>query len=131
MIKTTIYPLIQNSNFFEEMDKILQSSFKTDTSYPPYNIYEEDGETFIEIGVSGFKKEDIKTYIDDEGLLCIEGSREKTDRSYIHKGLSTKNFQKKFHLDKNQEVNEVSMKDGLITVQIKETEPNIKMLSIK
>jgi molecular chaperone IbpA len=130
MIRHNLYPL-NAKTIFDEMDKLMHSSFKGDTSYPPYNVYTEDNdETYIEIAVSGFKKENLKAYIDDDGNLCIEGTKEKEDKKYIHKSLSTKDFVRKFRLERYLEVQDIRVEDGLMTVKLSTIEPERKLLTI-
>jgi len=131
MIRYNLFPLTTN-DIFNEMDKLMMSSFKGDTNYPPYNVYiEDDNRTFIEIAVSGFRKHELNAFIYDDGNLCVEGKREKNDRKYIHKSLSTKDFIRKFRLERYLEVKDITLENGLMTIELSTSEPERKLLTIK
>ena len=48
-----------------------------ETSFPPYNIIRKDKQTFVELALAGYSKEDIRVVIED-GVLSIEGSSSKS-----------------------------------------------------
>lgn len=90
---------------FQDFDKIFEEAetiFKVNSreqSYPPYNIVSLGEEsTLIELALAGWDKSDLKVTVDDN-ILAVRGSKsEKDDRVYSHKGISTRNFEVKFHL---------------------------------
>jgi len=132
MIKYNLFPLTHNRNIFEEMDRLMSSSFKSDSNYPPYNVFRDsDKNTFIEVAVSGFSKEDLSIYINDDGDLVLEGTKKnREDIEYIHKSLSTKDFKRTFRLDKSVEVNEIKLENGILLVKLQSSESQIKQLTI-
>jgi len=89
--------------FLDNVEKIMKSSCQKDKFYPPYNTYNRGEKTYIEVAVTGFRKDELKCYYDDEGLFVIEGSKEKEEvaegeeKEYFVRHLSTKNFQRKFN----------------------------------
>ena len=132
MFRNSLIPL-SNRRIFDDMDKFFIESFKQDTTYPPYNVYFEEGDEdtqFVEIAVSGFDKEDLQVYFDDEGFLVIEGKKESSDKKYIHKGLSKKNFVRKFEVPKTLDVKNIEVKNGLMLIELSRVEPNKKLLTI-
>lgn len=136
MIRHNLFPITQTKTIFDEMDRLMMSSFKQDTNYPPYNVYvepEDDGKTFIEIAVSGFEKDELEAFIDDSGNLVVEGRsrKEKPEFKYIHKSLSKKDFVRKFKLERYLEVADIKVKNGLMLIELSTTEPEKKFLTIK
>ena len=75
-----------HNDFFE--------GFRRVTTYPPYNIKEEDDKGVIEFAVAGFAEKDLKVEV-KENTLSIHGCKEKKDsESFWHKGISDRSFTK-------------------------------------
>ena len=123
------YSLPVSQNFDEIFETFTKSAFNADKMYPPYNTYEQDDKEFIELAVTGLSKENINAYFED-GYLVIDGKYPETDRKYFHKGLSRKDFKRKFQLAKDYEVDTINVKDGLCTIELVENKPEMKYLEI-
>ncbi len=125
------YPDTQEAeNLF---DTFTTDAFKADSSYPPYSIYTTNSEEprgFIEIAITGLTEDNIKVYFDD-GVLIVEGAHpEAEERIYAHRGLSTKDFVKKFKLEKNWEVKDIQAKNGLLIIELIQNKPKKQFLTI-
>ena len=82
-----------HNDFFE--------GFRRVTTYPPYNIKEEDDKGVIEFAVAGFAEDDLKVEV-KENTLSVHGCKEKKDsESFWHKGISDRSFTKNFQLHKH------------------------------
>ena len=91
-------------------------SFRRVTTYPPYNIKEEDDKGVIEFAVAGFAEKDLKVEV-KENTLSIHGCKEKKDsESFWHKGISDRSFTKNFQLHKHIVVDNAELKNGLLKV---------------
>jgi len=91
-------------------------SFRRVTTYPPYNIKEEDDKGVIEFAVAGFTDDDLKVEV-KENTLSIHGCKEKKDpESFWHKGISDRSFTKNFQLHKHIVVDNAELKNGLLKV---------------
>lgn len=101
------------------------------TSYPRYNIVEGNAGFVIEVAVPGWSKENLKVVVKDNELR-IQGNRD--DRggdSYLHQGLSTKSFDKVFVLNSDLQVEDVALKDGLLTITIGKDTSSDQVFDIK
>lgn len=89
------------------------------SNYPPYNIVKKDSENFsIEIAVAGFDKKEVSVTKEKE-MLIIEGKSEGEDTSeYVHKGLASRSFVRKFTLADDIEVKGADMKNGVLSVSL-------------
>ena len=97
-----------HNDFFE--------GFRRVTTYPPYNIKEEDDKGVIEFAVAGFAEKDLKVEV-KENTLSIHGCKDKmTTEDYFYKGISDRTFTKKFQLHKHVVIDGASLKDGLLFV---------------
>ena len=103
---------------FNDMDRMM-STQQTNSTYPPYNIVRVDSDNFIiEIAVAGFSEDELDISV-DQGQLIITGSTIDSDeRTYLHKGIGTRNFTRTFRLDHFIEVGEASIRDGLLIVNL-------------
>ena len=117
------------TNFEDLFGTFTKSAFNADASYPPYNVYQMNDKEFIELAVTGLTKDDIKAYNED-GLLIIEGKYPENEKTYFHKGLSQKDFKRKFQLTQNYEVQEIKVENGLCTISLVENKPETKYLKI-
>ena len=95
-------------------------SFRRVTTYPPYNIKEEDDKGVIEFAVAGFAEKDLKVEV-KENTLSIHGCKDKeaslmTTEDFWHKGISDRSFTKNFQLHKHIVVDNAELKDGLLKV---------------
>jgi len=133
---TSLYPI--SRKFDDIFDQFTKEAFKVDDSYPVYNIYSYEVDEckrmgVIEIAVTGLGKEDIQVY-EEDGYLVVEGTYPKNDENgetvFVHRGLSKKDFTRKFWLDPNYEVGSIKVKNGLMKIFLKETSKNKKFLEI-
>ena len=92
-------------------------SFRRVSTYPPYNIKENDDTGVIEFAVAGFAEKDLKVEV-KENTLSIHGCKNKMDTlDYnVYKGISDRSFSKKFQLHKHIVVDNAELKDGLLKV---------------
>ena len=97
-----------HNDFFE--------GFRRVTTYPPYNIKEEDDKGVIIFAVAGFAEKDLKVEV-KENTLSIHGCKEKKDsESFWHKGISDRSFTKNFQLHKHIVVDNAELEIGLLKV---------------
>ena len=91
-------------------------NFRRVSTYPPYNIKENDDKGVIEFAVAGFAEKDLKVEV-KENTLSIYGCKEKKlQEDLMHKGISDRSFTKKFQLHKQIIVDNAALKDGLLKV---------------
>ena len=91
-------------------------NFRRVSTYPPYNIKENDDKGVIEFAVAGFTDKDLKVEV-KENTLNIHGCKEeKNSDDFWHKGISDRNFTRKFQLHKHIIVDSAELKDGLLKV---------------
>jgi molecular chaperone IbpA len=100
------------------------------TNYPPHNVVKLDETRYaIEIAVAGFKREEINVEIEQE-VLTVRGEsetpNESTSRQYLHRGLSSRSFERSWQLAEHMIVEGAEMKDGILTVSLKYVIPEEK-----
>ena len=88
-------------------------------SYPPFNL-EQDGEDRyrITLAVAGFAQDEIDI-VAQQNLLTVSGKkREEDGRSYVHHGIATRSFERRFALGDYVQVKAAELRDGLLTIEL-------------
>ena len=108
-------------DMFKRLD-VLQDS--TATNYPPYNIVKIDDVTQqLEIALAGFSRDEIEVAV-ERNVLTVSTNKAKEDgREYTHKGLARRTFARNWQLSDDALVENVTYKDGLLTLDIRKEVP--------
>lgn len=98
--------------------------------YPPYNIVRpDDNHTCIEVALAGFAKGDIQVYVEND-VLYIKHEKEETeeccDENYVHRGIAKRAFCLSFKILDKIVVDSAAMKDGMLRVNLKKMELEVK-----
>ncbi|GAA0860100.1 Hsp20 family protein [Aliiglaciecola litoralis] len=123
-------PLYRSFIGFDHLASMIDAASQSEkqTSYPPYNIelLEED-KYRITMAVAGFSQNDIEIEV-QENTLKVSGtieSKEK-ERKFLHKGISERNFERKFQLGDHVKVLNADMKNGLLHIELERVIPEAK-----
>ena len=100
------------------------------TGYPPYNIQKtEDYKFEIEMALAGFDKKDIEIEV-AEGVLTVKSLKDKdtgaTDDYTLYKGISQRNFTRKFTLADEIVVKGAELNNGMLTINLERIVPEEK-----
>ena len=116
-------PLYRASVGFDRMadllDRVMTQATGA-TTYPPYNIEKTDDDAYrISIAVAGFAAEDLNIEQRENGLI-VSARREKdeSDRSYLHRVIATRAFEKRFHLADHVRVTGASHEAGMLHIDL-------------
>ena len=101
------------------MDRVLTTE-GTQPSYPPYNIEKlEDDSYRISIAVAGFSEQDLTVEVRENALIVSARKTEDTDeRSYLHRGIATRAFERRFHLADHVQVTGANHVDGMLNIDL-------------
>jgi len=109
---------------FDETFNRLERLAEAGQNYPPYNVFHGgDGRTVLEIALAGFSREDIEVTTEQNILTVKASTEEKDERSYTHKGIATRSFDRSWQLGDSIEVKDVDYKDGLLVVNLTKVLP--------
>ena len=108
------------------------------TGYPPYNIQRTDDYKYeIEMALAGFDKKDLEIKFED-GCLTVKSVKDKdkgvTDEYTVYKGISQRNFTRKFTLADDIVVNDAKLVNGMLTIYLERIIPEEKkpkMITVK
>ena len=96
-----------------------------DNKYPPHNVYKDGDNYVVEVALAGWEEDDISVIVENLELT-IKGEKQDSDappKHMAYKGISTKNFSKKFVLAPHYVVTDATFKNGLLTIEVKHLLP--------
>ncbi len=114
---------------FEDIEQLLDRITKSGgDGYPPYNIEritdDEAGDRLrITLAVAGFARDDLDVAVEKNQLIIRGRQAEDSDRTYLHRGIAARQFQRVFVLVDGIEVVGADLKDGLLSVDLTRPEP--------
>ena len=113
-------------SLFDHFNNTLEYTVKQQTSYPPYNINKIDDLNYqIEMALAGFGKKDIEVEF-AEGLLTVKSVKEKEEKETLYKGISQRNFTRKFTLADDIVVKGAKLENGMLTIELERIVPEEK-----
>lgn len=101
------------------MDRVLSNDIAQPT-YPPYNIEKTADDAYrISIAVAGFAESDLSVEV-KEGALVVSAQKAEDDseRSFLHRGIATRAFERKFQLADHVRVTGASHADGMLHIDL-------------
>ena len=124
-------PLYRSAVGFDRLARQLESAARTSEAngWPPYNIETTAENAYrVEIAVAGFKPEELNIEV-KENLLTVTGRKTANDdsaapqKTYLHRGLAERDFERRFQLADYVVVTEANLADGLLSVDLKRELP--------
>ena len=118
-------------SIFDEFDRMLESSERYSSNYPPYNIHKlNENDYKIEVALAGYSKEDIELEL-KENTLTVRNKRDEKvvndqNNGVIHKGISTRQFERSFTLSEDIKVKNVNLNNGLLNINLERIIPEEK-----
>ena len=110
-------------------DRLNLQNRTTPVNYPPHNIVRIDDNNYqIIMAVAGFERDELEVIVHN-GELSITGKPKKKEVEepvFLYRGLSNRQFKLTFPLDKYIEVYDVSLKDGLLIINMERNIPEEK-----
>ncbi|WP_296416783.1 Hsp20 family protein [Pseudooctadecabacter sp.] len=116
-------PLHRASVGFDQVAQMMDRVLSNDTgsqSYPPYNIEKlaDDGWR-ISIAVAGFSDEDLHVEVKENALhVTAKKAEDTTERTYLHRGIATRAFSRRFHLADHVRVTGASHENGMLHIEL-------------
>lgn len=127
-------PLLRHTVGFDRFNDLFESMLNDSSerfeAYPPYNIEKVNEDEYrITMAVAGFGEKDLNVMLEN-GTLSISGriedKTEEEGKTYLHRGIATRSFERSFRLADHILVEGAEIKDGLLTVALKREVPEEK-----
>ncbi|PSL18654.1 Hsp20 family protein [Shimia abyssi] len=121
-------PLYRSSVGFDQlanmMDRVLSNEVGQ-SSYPPYNIEKTADDAYrISIAVAGFASEDLGIEVKENALVVTARKADDADtKAYLHRGIATRAFERRFHLADHVRVTGASHVDGMLHIELEREIP--------
>ncbi len=125
MRHTDFTPFYRSAIGFDRLFQMLDAATESDNGYPPYNI-ERTGENAyrITMAVAGFANDELKVEA-KESTLTVSGEKkpDTTQRTFLHRGIAARNFERRFQLADYVEVASASFENGLLNIELQRNIP--------
>jgi len=121
---------------FDDVERLLDRLAKTPgDSYPPYNIERIAGAAKngagagkgdilrITLAVAGFTRSQLDITLEDSQLTIRGRQDDDKSRTYLHRGIAARQFQRTFVLADGIEVAAASLDNGLLSIDLVRPQP--------
>ncbi|UWQ13620.1 Hsp20 family protein [Aliiroseovarius sp. M344] len=100
------------------MDRVLTNDVSRE-SYPPYNIEKiaDDGWR-ISVAVAGFAESDLSVEVRENALFITAKKADEEERTYLHRGIATRAFERRFHLADHVRVTGAAHEHGMLHIDL-------------
>lgn len=101
------------------MDRVLSADVAQPT-YPPYNIEKIDADSYrISIAVAGFSGDELTVEVKDGALIvAARKAAEEPAKTYLHRGIATRAFERRFALADHVKVTGAIHADGMLHIDL-------------
>ena len=95
------------------------------STYPPYNIEKTAADTYrISIAVAGFSESDLGVEVKENALVVTaKKAEDEAERTYLHRGIATRAFERRFTLADHVRVTGASHADGMLHIELQREVP--------
>ena len=121
-------PLYRTSVGFDRLASMMSTANRQDqgNSYPPYNIRTMGEDHYqITMAIAGFAESDLDITT-EHNRLVVTGNRadEKEEQGeYLHRGIATRSFERRFNLADHVKVVGASLENGLLHIDLERELP--------
>ena len=116
-------PLYRSTVGFDRLAQLLDSVAGVDNdapSYPPYNIERlGENEYRITMAVAGFTESELELEVKEQNLTVkgVKASEDK-ERKFLHRGIASRAFERRFQLADHVEVKGAALQDGFLNIDL-------------
>ncbi len=116
-------PLYRATVGFDQLAEMMDRVFEKDVSretYPPYNIEKTGDDAWrITVAVAGFTDAELGVEVKENALvIAARKAPEDGERKYLHRGIATRAFERRFQLAEHVKVTGASHETGLLHVDL-------------
>jgi molecular chaperone IbpA len=130
-------PLYRSFIGSDHLASMLDAAAKNEkqTTYPPYNIELVSEDKYrITMAIAGFSESDVEIMVQENTLVVTgnkptvntDNSTNESAKQYLHKGISERNFERKFQLGDHVKVLNADMQNGLLNIDLERVIPEAK-----
>ena len=111
---------------FDRLFDLLESSARAETDgYPPFDIEQEGDDRYrISLAVAGFRPDEIEIVAQNNQLIVTGRRPDETDTGrYLHRGIATRAFERRFQLADFVVVQGAQFDNGLLRIALRREIP--------
>lgn len=121
-------PLYRSSVGFDQLASMMDRVLSNDggqPSYPPYNIEKTADDAYrISIAVAGFSADELNIEVKENALVVTARAAQDPEvRTYLHRGIANRAFERRFHLADHVRVTGASHADGMLHIDLQREIP--------
>src|ERR1700752_2633271 len=118
-------PLFRSAIGFERLFDLAEAAQRGgEETYPPYNIERLDENRFqISVALAGFKPDEIELTVEQNVLTRESRRSEKEGNTFLHRGISARNFKRQFALADHVEVKGARAENGMLVIDLQREIP--------
>lgn len=108
------------------VDRVLAAD-AVQPSYPPYNIEKTGPNSYrISIAVAGFAADELNVETRENALIVTARKAEdKAERTFLHRGIATRAFERRFALADHVRVTGAAHADGMLHIELVREVPEV------
>ncbi len=116
-------PLYRATVGFDQVADLMNRVLASDVSqptYPPYNIEKTAEDAYrISLAVAGFSEDELNVEVRENALIVSAQKTEESDgRNYLHRGIATRAFERRFHLADHVKVTGAVHENGMLHIDL-------------
>jgi molecular chaperone IbpA len=120
-------PFRRSTVGFDRLFDLLESTARVDSmeGYPPFDIERESEDSYrITLAVAGFRSDEIEIVAHNNQLTVTGRKAEETDAGqYLHRGIATRAFERRFQMADFVQVRDASFDNGLLRISLQREVP--------
>ena len=114
-------PLFRSSVGFDRIFDLLENATRVQAidNWPPYNIEKADEDQYrITMAVAGFSPDELNLTSQPNWLVVSGQKQGEESTQYLHRGIATRSFERRFELADHVKVTGASIANGLLTIEL-------------
>ena len=124
-------PLYRATVGFDQIADLMDRVFASDLpqpTYPPYNIEKTAENAYrISLAVAGFAADDLTVEVKENALIVAARKSDEAEenRTYLHRGIATRAFERRFTLADHVRVTGATHADGMLHIDLVREIPEV------
>ena len=114
-------PFRRSAVGFDRLFEMLENNAASGNgeNYPPFDLIKVDDNKYrIEVAVAGFRPGEIEITAHQNSLVVRGQKAEENGADYIHRGIATRSFERRFALADHIQVTGADLRDGMLSLEL-------------
>jgi molecular chaperone IbpA len=119
-------PFYRSSVGFDRVFDLLENATRVQAidNWPPYDIARTGDDTYrITMAVAGFAQDELEISAQPNLLIVSAEKSDQANGEYLHRGIATRSFTRRFELADHVKVTGATLVNGLLTIELQREVP--------